>query len=124
MIDPVTTKAKFDVWSMNEIKFSGTHRCITGWDQALFSSYDAPNHFLIENLHTDKGKARIDGLLSSWCDNSVAEPLLGVSAKLLYNQGDLVYDFWTTAGTNLAGMGTQSAQILYDVTPVPPEMAD
>jgi len=124
VIDPVITKAKFDVWSMNEIKFSGTHRCVTGWDQALLSSYDAPNHFLIENLHTDKGKARIDGLASAWCEDSVAEPLLGVSAKLLYDQGDSVYDFWTTAGTNLAGMGTQGAQIFYDVTPVPPEMAD
>ena len=46
---------------MNETKFSNTERCITGWDQQLVSLYDPPNSFLRQYLHTDKGKARING---------------------------------------------------------------
>ena len=62
---PVITKAKFDIWSMNEIKFSNTERCITGWDQQLVSLYDPPNSFMRQYLHTDKGKARINGIAST-----------------------------------------------------------
>jgi len=69
---PVTTKASFSIWNQNEVKFSGTHRCITCWDQTLLRDYDIPNHFLRDNLQTDKGKARIDGLASQLCDNPLA----------------------------------------------------
>ncbi|MCP5119171.1 MAG: hypothetical protein GY953_50870, partial [bacterium] len=65
---PVTTKAHFDVWNENEVKFSGAHRCVTCWDQTLLSAYDFPNHFLQFNLQTAVGMARIDGLASQDCD--------------------------------------------------------
>lgn len=110
---PVMTKAKFDVWNMNEWKFSGTHRCIFGWDQTLLSQYDPPNHLLLVNLMTDKGKARIDGLESQVCPESSNAPLLGVSARLLTYTGGTS----SMAGSALTGIGVEPGLIVYDPWP-------
>ncbi|MEK6677692.1 MAG: hypothetical protein AABZ47_18820 [Planctomycetota bacterium] len=120
------TKAKFDIWNMNEIRFSGTERCITSWDQTLLSDYTdggIANHFRRASLQTDKGRARIDGLESSVvCGaESIAAPLLGVAAKILrYGQGAI-----EKAGMTLVGSGTQAGSIRYDLPggPVGPAVA-
>ncbi len=96
---PVTTKASFTIWNQNEVKFTGLDLCITCWDQRKLTSYGIPNHFLRDNLQTDKGKARINGLASQLCNIdydqgdglqlgddprdrvSQAAALLGVAAK-------------------------------------------
>ena len=126
---PVTTKAHFDIWDMNEFKKSGTYHCVTCWDQTLLSDYGIPNNFLIQNLWTDKGKARIIGQASQLCDYdydladgplgtdprdiiSVADPLLGVAAKQLVFDSGSDYGY---AGMNLFGMGTASALIQADL---------
>ncbi len=148
---PVTTKAKFDIWNQNEDGFSGTTRCITCWDQTLLSNYGAPNHFLIDNLHTDKGKARIDGIQSDVCDPpssccnlstdidcypSVNHPaidtdcsksaaLLGVSDKLLFFNGPGAQRRQSDAGMTLVGQGSESATVKWDViTPPQPLSGD
>jgi len=126
---PVTTKAHFDIWDMNEYEKSGTYRCVTCWDQTLLSMYGIPNNFLIKHLQTDKGKARITGQASQLCDVdydpedglalgadprdiiSVADPLLGVAAKRLVFDNGADYGF---AGMNLFGLGTASALIQAD----------
>lgn len=118
---PVRTKAHFDIWNMNEVKFSGTFRCIECWDQRLLSSYGVPNHFLLGNLQTSKGKARIDGLPSQLCPLSEAASLLGVAAKYInFNAGAS----YAHAGTNLVGMGTQAAEIRFDPQSPPPPAQD
>ena len=120
---PTTTKAKFDIWNMNEVKFSGTERCITCWDQALLGNYEAPNHFLADNLQTDKGKARIDGMGSTVCPDSADTSLLGVAAKVIgFRDKDKVLGGIDTAraGMNLVGMGMQTALIQADLTATPP----
>jgi hypothetical protein len=109
---PVTTKANFDIWNMNEFKFSGTERCITCWDQALLSNYDPPNHFLGVNLQTDKGKARIDGLGSAICPDSEPAAMLGVAMKRLAFLGRQGF---ARAGTNLSGLGEEPANIRFDM---------
>jgi hypothetical protein len=116
---PLTTKAHFDVWNENEVKFSGAYRCVTCWDQTLLSFYGIPNHFLLETLQTNVGKARIDGLASQLCGpTSVDAALLGVVATMLdFDAGD---DF-DAAGTNLTGMGTEAAVIQWDTLGPPPE---
>lgn len=128
---PVITKAKFDIWNQNEVKFSGTERCITCWDQAWLTRYDAPNHFLQWNLQTAKGKARIDGMASTVCEGSTAEPLLGVSMTALAfcshandnpdipaRTGGFVF---ANAAKNLVGMGfDDTAVILADIVSEPP----
>lgn len=78
---PTITKAKFDIWNENERRFSGTERCVSCWDQSLLSRYGHPNHFRRETLHTDKARARIDGLESNVCPESTAAPMLAVAMK-------------------------------------------
>ena len=93
---PVTTKAKFDIWNMHEVRFSGTTRCITCWDQTLLSKYDPPNHFLLANLQTEIGTARVEGMASGVVcgPESVSDALLGVAARLItFTFGD-----WNTDG--------------------------
>ncbi|MHC5115099.1 MAG: hypothetical protein ACYTGP_11810 [Planctomycetota bacterium] len=146
---PETTKAHFDIWNMNEVKFSGVHRCITCWDQTLLSNYGQPNHFLIQVLQTNHGKARIEGLASQVCDVDVdpndgifppadrcnPDPateshhpddvvstdsaLLGVFFELLIFDAG-VDNGW--AGATLGGMGVNEyGDVRYDVLAPPPE---
>jgi hypothetical protein len=116
---PLTTKAHFDVWNENEVKFSGAYRCVTCWDQTLLSFYGIPNHFLLVTLQTNFGKARIDGLASQLCGpTSVDAALLGVVATMLSFDGN---GDAGAAGTNLTGMGTEAAAIQWDTLGPPPE---
>ena len=118
---PIITKAHFDIWNMEERMFSGTTRCITCWDQTMLSAYDPPNHFMVGNLQTDKGKARIDGMASPVCGPyAVASPLLGVAAKMLAFSGG--GNGFAAAGTTLVGQGEEPATILFDIAEIPGEL--
>jgi hypothetical protein len=143
---PIATKAKFDIWNQNEDGLSGTYRCITCWDQTLLSKYDAPNNFMIGNLHTNKGKARIDGMRSDVCNSpdlcchlgldsacfpaidhpqidpecSKAAALLGVSDKILHFSGRVTGR--TDAGMTLVGQGQESATLLRDIIAPPDQL--
>ncbi|MEK6674199.1 MAG: hypothetical protein AABZ47_00925 [Planctomycetota bacterium] len=115
---PVTTKAKYDIWNQNEVRFSGTEKCITCWDQTLASSYPAPNHLLRANLQTDKGKARIDGLGSTQCPLSRDASMLGITIKelvfIIQGKGEATSRFASSAIT-MTGQGSENATILYDL---------
>ncbi len=114
---PVTTTAVFDIWNMNESKFSGAQRCITYWDQTLLSNYGS-THFLRDTLQTDNGVARIDGVATPDCTASVASPLLGVAMRrLVFQDGRTA----ARSGENLFGMGSQSALIQADISEIPPQ---
>lgn len=120
---PVTTKAKFDIWNSNEVRFSGTERCITCWDQTLIGDYEAPNNMLRQNLQTDKGKARIDGLGSTVCPLSVDAALVGLEAKIIrFAPIESMPGNLAVAGSNLVGQGEDtSAAIKYDIIEGPDE---
>jgi hypothetical protein len=115
---PIYTKAVFNIWNQNEIRFSGTERCIVCWDQTLLGYYDAPNHFLRSNLQTNKGKARIDGMGSTQCPFSTEEAILGVTAKELIFHCGAEPEF-ARAGRTLVGQGEQAAVIQWDIIAVP-----
>jgi PKD repeat protein len=132
---PLTTKAFITIWNQNEVKFSGTERCITCWDQSLLSDYNVP-HFIIDTLQTDHGKARVDGVESQVCDVDVVPgdgplgwhpgdivsedaALLGVIARLLTFDGGA--GGYAAHGTNLVGMGYEPAVIEYDMMSLPQE---
>lgn len=117
----VRTKAHYDVWNENEVKFSGAYHCVFCWDQTLLSDYGVPNHFKLPNLQTDAGKARIDGLASFLCDVpgepvSIDAAILGLSATYMDINGA-----YAAAGSNLFGMGTEGATIQYDPSGPPDE---
>jgi hypothetical protein len=117
---PYWTKADFWVWNQNEAS-RRTHYCIQKWDEFLLSSIPA---FLIENLQTNKGRARIEGIENVECPDSTARPLLGVRATFGY-YGQTLCGPGTVlaAGSNLFGSKTENAALLYDVTPGPGEKA-
>ncbi len=133
-LGPITTKAKWDIWNMNETRFSGTQRCITCWDQTLMSDYEVPNNFLRQHLQTDVGKARIDGIASTRCDTaqcpdntsdlgvcSVNAAILGVANKMLAIEGTSCAND-AAAGATFVGMGQEPAMILYDIVAPPTEL--
>jgi len=116
---PVTTKAKYDLWNENEVRFSGTEKCITCWDQTLVRNYPAPNHMFCQNLQTFKGKARIDGMGSTQCPLSVNAAILGIQIKLIafINApigGGRAATFAASA-INMVGQGEEAAEIQYDI---------
>jgi len=112
-----TTKANFDIWNQNEDFFSGTHRCVTLWDQELLSNYVQPNHVWLSTLGTNSGKARIDGHESpDVCPDSVEAPLIGVEVKSVRFNGKT-----ELAGTTLVGQGYEPGQFKYEVPDGPPE---
>lgn len=119
---PVRTKAKFDIWNSNEVRFSGTERCINCWDQTLLSLYDSPNHFLMSNLQTDHGKARIDGQASTVCPESSNVPMLGIAIKELKYNGNPIPTGRTAVP--LVGSGEESGRIRYDIIAPPDEASD
>lgn len=124
---PYVTKAFFRIWNEDESSFTNEF-CLIKWDQSLISKWGGA--FLRNNLQTDKGRARIDGIASELCNTVDDEnnpvltsdnfPLLGVQAKILTFDGTTC----AKAGGELAGSGYQATDILYDVlTEPPPEKA-
>lgn len=110
---PTTTKARFDVWNQNEVRFSGTERCITCWDETLISNYGPiANHLILQNLQTDKGKARIQNEASTVCPESSDSALLGVAIREYQFLGDPNVSM--RSAVTLVGMGEQEARIQYD----------
>jgi hypothetical protein len=108
---PITTKAKFDIWNQNEIRFSGTQRCVTCWDSTLLSLYPMPNHFLASNIQTDIGRARIDGVAEPQCPGAVATPLVGVISREVTFAGCPLPGL--RSARPLTGRGVQDATIQY-----------
>lgn len=121
---PVLTKARFDIWNENEVRFSNTEVCVNCWHQQLLSAYASiPNHFLLGNLQTNKGKARIDGIASqAVCGpQSINAALIGVAVRELGFDGGQRRGLTAEA---LVGAGDEAAQILYDVLTGPSEVRE
>jgi hypothetical protein len=116
---PFTTKAVFQIWNGDEVGFSGMEFCFTKFNEELLSHRGG--HFLVANLQTAKGRARINGVKSDTvCGvdaHSNAFSLLGVQTKILTFIGDGL----ALTGGNLFGSGTMAATIQYDVPIPPPE---
>jgi hypothetical protein len=87
---------------------------------------------MMATIHTDKGKARIDGVQSDVCDEwycdrildnfesaecSVDAPLLGVAAKVLAFSGASTGTAY--AGSTLVGQGTEPGRIYADIFELP-----
>lgn len=133
---PITTKAKFDIWNENEIRFSGTERCITCWDLTPLGQYTRQgiaNHFFATNLQTRVGRARVDGVASTVCaggrGQNLDTPILGVMQKIVrFPRMDEEMETASVlpkiekSGLILGGQGEEVARILYDIV-APPEEA-
>ncbi len=107
---PTRTHAKFTVYNQNEVRFMGTERCVTAWDQALISTYATPNQFLNANLQTAAGRAQLDGFQSVACNGSIDNAMAAVVATRLTFTGGPGGS--TAAGVSIGGAGEQTAAIL------------
>jgi len=109
----VTTTARYDIWNENEQRFSGTQHELTCWHQKLLSEYPSPNHLVLSNLQTNRGKARIRGVGGTNCGSaSLPAPIVGVAERALMFAV-------TCAGTakssaTLKGEGCESGAVLFD----------
>jgi len=122
---PFTTKAVFQIWNEEEVGFSGMEFCFTKFNEELLSRRGG--HFLVGNLQTNKGRARLNGVKSDTvCGvdaHSDTYSLLGVQSKILAFIGpDNLPLSYALTGGNLAGSGFQSATIQYDIAGAPPEV--
>lgn len=122
---PYYTKAKFDIWNSNEVGLSEQYLCLLKWDQRRL--YTHGGHFLVENLQTDKGRARVTGMKSTVCDRppymiTDNYSLLGVASKYLIFGRDGDDPRVVASGGNLFGSGKMAATILYDPPTGPPEI--
>jgi hypothetical protein len=132
---PVLTKIEALIWNEFESSFSGTRRCICCWDQTMLSNWSRstffPNHFMLDALDTDKGKARLTAEESDECEFEEIcglvdrrifpdlpgrvprrHALLGLATKFIAFSGNLEAD--ATAGMNLVGAGARPARITVD----------
>ena len=106
--DP-TTKIVAEIWNSDEVKFSGTSRCVTCADGAFVGDWSdsAVNFFRSSNLGTDLGKARLSTEANGSCGDDSAEHAF--LADAYFGQG------------SVAGTGTRSATITYELTSEPEE---
>ncbi len=119
---PVCTKLNFRIWNQDEVQFENTERCICCWDQTLMKNYAQPNFFLLGNLLTTIGRARVDGVASDLCPLAQHAAILGLlieRQQFRYtSEGEPVIPSGTSfAALPMIGQGLEEARILYD----PPE---
>jgi hypothetical protein len=107
--DLPTTKIVAEIWNSDEVKFSGTARCVTCVDGTYVGDWSdtAVNFFRSSNLGTDLGKARLSSQANGSCGENSAEHAFMAGAY--FGQG------------SVAGTGTRSATITYELTSEPEE---
>jgi hypothetical protein len=108
--DP-NTKIVAEIWNEDEVKFSGTSRCVSCIESASLSDWSdsAVNFFRASSLGTDLGKARLSTEANASCgsdDNPSSE------RAFLASSGG--------AGS-VAGTGMRSASITYELESEPEE---
>ena len=144
---PTCTRAKFDVWNENEVKFTGAYQCIKCWFEGYLQDLGTPQgprggkggrNFTWNGLHTTLGRVRVQGAASTgcrgvfktgqvdpcWTDPSdtnyqgqVATPLLGLMVTEVHFDGKK--GLLVTTGI---GAGTAvRADILWDSGQLPEE---
>ena len=108
--DP-NTKIVAEIWNSNEVKFSGTARCVSCIESASLDSWSdsAVNFFRSSSLGTDLGKARLSTEANASCGSE--ENPSSERAFLASSAG-----FGSVAGT-----GTRSATITYELESEPEE---
>ena len=108
--DP-NTKIVAEIWNSNEVKFSGTSRCVSCIESDYISGWSdsAVNFFRSSSLGTDLGKARLATEANASCgsdDNPSSERAFMASSAGL---------------GSVAGTGSRSATITYELESEPEE---
>jgi len=85
---PTCTKAKFDIWNANEVKFTGAYQCFKCWFEGFLEKMGDPvydpkktgyggDKFIFDSLKTWVARFRVQGVASTVCKNKFlkADPL-------------------------------------------------
>jgi hypothetical protein len=109
-MDP-NTKIVAEIWNENEVKFSGTSRCVSCIESEGLSGWSdsAVNFFRASNLGSDLGKARLSTEANASCgseENPSSERAFMASSAGL---------------GSVAGTGSRSATITYELESEPEE---
>jgi hypothetical protein len=67
---PPVSMMTVEVWNENEVKFSGTKRCVTRWEDAQLTSWEAPRHWDAATIGTNIGSFRLDAKAHPNCSVS------------------------------------------------------
>lgn len=73
---PTCTKAKFDVWNANEVKFTGSYQCLKCWYEGILEGIGLVDktglgggNFSLASLRTYANRLRVQGIASTVCNN-------------------------------------------------------
>jgi len=133
---PTFTKAMFDIWNEDEIRFTGTYMCFKCWLETTLAPmpvtsegagfYQYFDRFGLSNLHTTMGVFRVRGVASTACGSWVTEetPLIGIISKKV-----MVNSFPAASATHLNTGGAYQqvdaddvVRIKWDVEGAHPEL--
>jgi len=113
------TKIVAEIWNADEVKFSGTSRCVYCRDVSFLEEWSdsAVNFFRRSSLGTDLGKARLSTEANMSCDIDVDEDGFAdiITAEHAFMAAPLF------GNGSVAGMGSRSATITYELTSEPEE---
>ncbi|MEC8114610.1 MAG: hypothetical protein VX104_02065, partial [Planctomycetota bacterium] len=114
--DAPNTKIVAEIWNSDEVKFSGTSRCVACSASADLDSWSdsAVNFFRHSNLGTDFGKARLSTEANGACD------IMGDDGEVSNPSEERAFMASVSAGS-AAGTGSRSATITYELTSEPEE---
>jgi hypothetical protein len=113
---PTYTKAQFDIWNEDEVKFTGAYICFKCWlevtldPKPVYTSGAGKwrnfDKFGIYNLHTTMGFFRVTGVASTVCGTgALASPLIGVISKSVVLKPVVGPESFAATGTNLNTAG-------------------
>ena len=117
---PPVSMMTVEVWNENEVKFSGTKRCVTRWEDAQLTSWDAPRHWDAATIGTNVGSFRLDAKAHPNCSvtkdgetrSSSDEAVLGLIRRQFGNGA---------ANSTMRVMGMESAAITLPLDDQPEE---
>jgi hypothetical protein len=114
--DAPNTKIVAEIWNSDEVKFSGTSRCVACSASADLDSWSdsAVNFFRHSNLGTDYGKARLSTEANGACD------IMDDDGEVSNPSEERAFMASVSAGS-AAGTGSRSATITYELTSEPEE---
>ncbi|HCD30098.1 MAG TPA: hypothetical protein DEQ73_05805, partial [Phycisphaerales bacterium] len=119
--DAPVTKIVAEIWNSDEVKFSGTSRCVecAAMDSLDSWSDSAVNFFRSGSLGTQFGKARLSTQANGACD--IVKYIEETNEYVVINPSEERAFMASVSAGSAAGTGTRSATITYELTSEPEE---
>ncbi|MBW2072552.1 MAG: hypothetical protein JRI89_15025 [Deltaproteobacteria bacterium] len=131
---PTFTKLRFNIWNNDEVKYTGAYACMKCWYESFLSDLSAgafegvangSEKFLYQNLHTETGRMRVQGIPSTVCPVTGEHTgLVGLSFQIMILRGDNLTKsvdsqpgYFAAAGTtaNGAGVNVEAGFVKWDI---------